>query len=247
MLQTKKTSIIIKRNSKKNESLLGRIVKFSKSPKLLLKAIKQRLIPAKVEDIDWNKRVDAHGAYSVIDSRHSPDEYDYVTNMQKDILFPLLRNMLNGHERNILDYGCGVGRFTKDLSLIINGKALGFDPTKGLIDLCKASDNVYFEHDEKFLYTEAQKFDIVWICLVLGGISDKNLNDLAKKITNILNPNGLLFLVESTGFVPKETAWRIRKVDYYLDLFAGIQLEKLDHYYDADQEISIYSGRKLIS
>jgi ubiquinone/menaquinone biosynthesis C-methylase UbiE len=53
----------------------------------------------------------------------------------KEILFPLLQSQLTGTECNLLDFGCGPGRFTTDLAELISGKAVGVDVVPDLLCL----------------------------------------------------------------------------------------------------------------
>jgi hypothetical protein len=103
----------------KKITLLSRLWLLISDPKRIPQVIKQRILGAPFV-IDWDSRVDELGAYSVIDSRHTPDEYEYVTRRQKEIIYPYFLSNLNGYEQSVLDFGCGAGRFTSDLAEMIN-------------------------------------------------------------------------------------------------------------------------------
>lgn len=194
--------------------------------------------------MEWDSRAIELGAYSVIDTRHSPDEYEYVTTRQKDILYPLFKQQLKGSELTILDFGCGPGRFTGDLAEITKGKVVGTDSTAKLIELAPSHQNVEYVYSKTFLDEKVLVFDVIWISLVLGGIPDDELTRLATNITNALKEDGLLFLVESTGEKPLEGIWRIRTRERIMSLFPSVRLRHIGSYYDANQEISIIAGRK---
>lgn len=215
------------------------------SPGRLKQAVLRRIVRhSTAGEIDWEERATQLGARSVIDMRHAPGEYDYVTEMQKKIIFPYLKEALHGNETTILDFGCGVGRFTADLARMIQGNALGFDPTRKLIELCRPTGNTGFTSDDGFLETLSAEFDAIWICLVLGGIAENNLARLAGKIEKKLKTGGLLFFVESTGKRTVEGPWRVRTVARYERLFPSVSVQRIGGYYDAGQEISIFAGRK---
>lgn len=72
----------------------------------------------------WEQRARQYGRRSVIDIRHSEDELETVTKMQKKKIFPHLKRYLKGDEKLILDFGCGHGRFVSDLARITQGKVL---------------------------------------------------------------------------------------------------------------------------
>lgn len=209
----------------------------------MLQIIKRHIL-GKPKVIDWDSRVNELGAYSVIDTRHMPDEYEYVTKRQKEILYPYFLSRLNGNERSVLDFGCGAGRFTADLAEIINGEAIGTDVTQRLINICPAHKNVSYICSERFFEENKLTFDAIWVSLVFGGLPDNELSVLAKKIEAALAENGLFFLVESTGEKYLEGLWRIRTRAQLISQFPSIQLQHIGTYYDASQEIAIFAGRK---
>lgn len=85
----------------------------------------------------WEKRAKKYGARSVLNIGHSKEEIDAVTNMQKQILYPLFKGLLNGQEKVVLDFGCGTGRFTRDLGALIQGMAIGIDPIDHLLSIAR--------------------------------------------------------------------------------------------------------------
>lgn len=206
--------------------------------------------PIASKEINWDDRFSQLGSYGVIDTRHPLREFSYVTERQKKIIFPLFKSQLLGTEKNILDFGCGPGRFTFDLAAIIKGQAIGVDVTKGYIHLARDQlndinkKNVKFIHSRSFLNSNKVKFDIIWICLVLGGISDINMAEISKKISRNLNTNGLLFIIESTSKKNKKGLWNTRTVSEVIGFFNGVNLKRISLYIDANQEISIFAGRK---
>ena len=203
-------------------------------------------------EINWDDRFKKLGVYGLIDTRHPKNELSYVTKEQKRIIFPYFKSMLNGNEMNILDFGCGSGRFTHDLASILRkrtggGAVIGTDVTQGYISLAKKKKtmNVKFIHSNFFFHEFKKNFDAVWVCMVFGGISDDLLVQISRKITMRLNPNGLLFIIEATGNSNKNGAWKIRTVKDLLSFFPKIRLKKIITYTDAGQEISIIAGRKF--
>jgi len=92
----------------------------------------------------WEKRVEQYGKRAVLNIGHPEEEMDMITQMQKDTIFPFLKECLRGTEKLALDLGCGPGRFTSDLATIIHGYAIGVDPIKYLIDLAPKNENVEY-------------------------------------------------------------------------------------------------------
>lgn len=195
--------------------------------------------------IPWDDRADKLGAYSVIDTTHSPEEYEYVTRRQKEIIYPLFKGLLKPSDRLVLDYGCGPGRFTADLASMVHGEAVGVDVTAKLIEIAPRQSGVTFICSQDFFAEHPIKFDVIWVCLVLGGIPMPALSRNAIELTGALKDDGLLFLVESTAEASTQNvAWKKRTVAELQGLFPEIALERIGFYYDAGQEISILAGRK---
>jgi SAM-dependent methyltransferase len=92
---------------------------------------------------------------------------------------------------------------------------------------------------------ETASVDLVWICLVLGGIQGELLQRTLQEILRVLKPNGLVFLVENTTNGNGNGFWTFRSVDRYQTILPGVRLEHLGDYRDLDERISIFAGRKL--
>jgi len=89
----------------------------------------------------WEKRSKQYGRRSVLNISHTNEEFESVTQLQKKEIFPHLKDSLKGDEKIILDFGCGPGRFTKDLADIIKGKSCGVDPISHLIKFAPKGNN----------------------------------------------------------------------------------------------------------
>ncbi|NJL58326.1 MAG: class I SAM-dependent methyltransferase [Desulfobacteraceae bacterium] len=128
--------------------------------------------------------------------------------------------MLIGNEKVILDFGCGTGRFTPDLAKIINGKAIGIDPIRYLIDMAPKIINVeYLLCKEGQIPLPENSVDVVWSCLVLGGINGKSLNKSIEEIDRVLKTGGLLFIVENTSEKKDGEFWFFRQFTDYKKFF----------------------------
>lgn len=217
----------------------------------IIRKIARRLFPRRnpVGVRYWRKRAEAYGKRSVYNVRHTEDELDAVTQMQIEQIFPHLKEQLNGDEKTVLDFGCGPGRFTAALAEMIKGKVIGVEPVKELIGLAPKTPNSQYLHmKEGQIPLPDHSIDIAWICIVLGGIvKEKTLRQSIAEINRVLKPNGLVFLVENTTDQPGQPHWKYRSFQYYNDLFMFAPLKNLSHYSDMDEEITIMSGRKIIS
>jgi ubiquinone/menaquinone biosynthesis C-methylase UbiE len=194
----------------------------------------------------WQKRAEQYGKRSVYNMGHPEDELETVTKMQKEILFPILAKELKGNEEMILDFGCGPGRFTHDLAEQIKGKAIGVDPIADLLGLAPSYPLVeYRVMKEGIIPAPDGSMDVVWICVVLGGITDEGvLRRTISEIQRVLKNNGLIFLVENTTEQPNRPHWHYRTVETYRRLFAFAGLRYVSDYFDLDERLSILAGRK---
>jgi SAM-dependent methyltransferase len=195
----------------------------------------------------WQERVRALGEHSVLNVGHLGSRVDEVTAFQQTELFPYFTACLEGWERTVLDFGCGPGRFTPDLARLVNGEAVGVDPIERLLELAPRTASVRYEvMEEGFVPLPDDSFDVIWVCLVLGGIKDPFLQRTLAELNRLLRFNGLLFLVENTTAkeVPADAAWLYRSLEEYRDQLRFAPLEHLGDYYDLGERISIMAGRK---
>jgi SAM-dependent methyltransferase len=131
----------------------------------------------------WEQRVKMFGKRSVLNISHTDAEMKAVTNMQRQEIYPYFRNSLRGNEKLVLDFGCGHGRFTIDLASMISGKAIGTDPIKSWLEMVPKHENVKYKiMKEGEIPLPDTYVDIVWICLVMGGIKENVLGRTVKEI-----------------------------------------------------------------
>jgi ubiquinone/menaquinone biosynthesis C-methylase UbiE len=193
----------------------------------------------------WNRRARDMGERAVVSMRYNLT-VDEITAYQEQNIFPILRKELNGKERSVLDFGCGSGRFTAKLATLIRGKAIGADPIRDLLDIARRSDpvNEYILTEKNRIPLPDKSIDIIWICLVMGGIPDTGIIPVSNEIKRVLNDNGLLILIENTSPLNNTAYWSYRTMNYYLDLFSFANLSVTGGYREIDEEITIFTGRK---
>lgn len=197
----------------------------------------------------WEARAARLGAGAVLHVGHAADSVEEVTRRHQEILLPLLAGQLRGDEALILDFGCGPGRFAPALADITGGRVLALDPIRSLLDLAPAHQRVEYRLLPDWrLPLPAASIDLIWICLVLGGISGKRaLRRTVRELERVLRPSGLLFLVENTTPRPPAGYWTYRSVQDYRALFSFAALEHLADYDDLGEQSSVLSGRKASS
>ena len=193
----------------------------------------------------WQARAKKHGRRAVLNLVHPDKDFDRITEEQKQILLPALLSQLRGDERTVLDFGCGPGRFTPALAQLIGGTAVGVDISQELISLAPNAHNVsYLVLPENGVLHDDSQFDVVWVCLVLGGIPLTSLDCTLQLLQQSIRPGGLLFLVENTSALADEPHWSFRSASQYQAMFPEIVLQIVATYTDAGQEISVLAGRR---
>jgi SAM-dependent methyltransferase len=193
----------------------------------------------------WETRAAIFGGRAVFNAGHAPETLDGVTASQRELLLPLLKQQLRGGERLVLDFGCGIGRFTADLARAINGRAVGVDPVGQLIDQAPRDElTEYHLIRDGIILLDDASVDVVWICLVLGGITaPAELNRTRREIARVLKPGGLVFLVENTNNSKSTRHWAYREVNEYKRLFDFVALEHICDYQDVGETVSVMAGR----
>ncbi|WP_164931952.1 class I SAM-dependent methyltransferase [Janthinobacterium sp. 17J80-10] len=176
---------------------------------------------------------------------HSDEEFDEVTEFQKQLLFPLLKAELTGNENLLLDFGCGPGRFTAGLADLIHGKAIGADIIADLLALAPKDESVSYQLiEEDALPFPDCAFDVVWSCLVLGGIPDNRIARAVAEINRVLRPGGIFFFVENAAKLDNTAYWTFRSEETYVKLAEFCSPGIVGSYLDMGQQIVIFSGKK---
>ena len=193
----------------------------------------------------WCNRARRFGKRSVLNMAHGEEEFEIVTAYQKQLLFPLLKSQLTGYENQLLDFGCGPGRFSSDLAELINGSVIGVDIVKELLDLAPNRQTVkYIKVSSISLPFEDNYFDVVWCCLVLGGIPEDAINLTISEFERVLKPGGVFFFVENTSEKTSSDYWFFRSEFDYLRIASFCRPKILGRYNDVGEDISIFFGRK---
>jgi ubiquinone/menaquinone biosynthesis C-methylase UbiE len=86
--------------------------------------------------------------------------------------------------------------------------------------------------------------DVVWCCLVLGGLAGPALTRAVSELERVIKEDGLLFLVENTSAQPDGPTWKFRPVDEYRHLVPWARLQHLHDYMDLNETISVMAGRR---
>jgi SAM-dependent methyltransferase len=205
-----------------------------------------RMTPAESAAAAWDRRAREHGARAVFNLSHGEGELAKVTEIQKGAIYPHVRAALRKDERLALDFGCGPGRFTGDLAKMIEGRAIGVDTTRAFIEMAPAGPGVeYRVMNAGQIPVGDGQVDLLWVCLVLGGIVEEAVLERSiRELDRVLRPGGLMVIVENTTMARDAPHWKFRSIDAYRRLLAFADLEHKGDYEDASERISILVGRK---
>lgn len=191
----------------------------------------------------WQRRAETYGSRAVLNLARD-DDVEAVTQFQIDAIFPHFVSQLQGDERQVLDFGCGPGRFTPHLAAATKGHAIGIDPIQKLVNLAPRTASVaYLVSDGQTIPLADASIDVAWVCLVMGGLNAREVSQAAKELRRVLKPRGLMFLVENTSAKPDCPHWKFRSVRFYQEIFAFAPLHHLADYDDLGETISILAGR----
>ena len=186
----------------------------------------------------WSARAQQYGRRAVGDLNIPEDHFDAATDMQWDILWPLLQGAMGDwRPRTALDFGCGMGRFTGLLRRDLNRFVVGYEPCVDILTLA--------DPDPAIEYTAEPppgSFDLIFCSYVLGGLEGSDLTDACAYVSGALDR--LLFLAEHIGEGGSEN-WRFRSEAEYAAMFAavGVKLRRIGTYLALGNEIGVFEGR----
>jgi SAM-dependent methyltransferase len=198
----------------------------------------------------WDGLVRAHGRQVVINPTISGAKLDAETARQIPVLREAIRPHLRGCEKTALDFGCGYGRFTHMLANLIDGRAVGFDPSPEMIRMAQwhtAVDYVCCPPDRFFDETRKAGtwFDLIFTLGVLGEPNIPLWGTVAD-LASILSDNGLVVVVDHVSARPDVTRWwRFREPGFYEDAFrtSGIDIDVIGTVAQLGDVMTIYGGR----
>ncbi len=107
----------------------------------------------------------------------------------------LMEVNLNG--KKILDFGCGTGRYWKELLKLNPSKLLGCDISESMLKKLKMKfpgAETYLIRNNKLDFFDAHSFDFIISTLVIAHI--QNIEEIIKEWDRLLKKNGEIFLTD---------------------------------------------------
>jgi 2-polyprenyl-3-methyl-5-hydroxy-6-metoxy-1,4-benzoquinol methylase len=131
---------------------------------------------------------------------NDPKKFERETNFLIDTI---IDEKLIDENSTVLDFGCGMGRISRELVHKIRCNVIGVDISESMLTFAK----LYVASLNKFTslleYNQKETIDLCISAFVLQHV--ENPEDEIKNIHNVLKPNGhLVLLNEKTRYVPSD-------------------------------------------
>lgn len=223
------TSFSEVRNKNKTNYFLS-IIKYIKSPKKLFKRLMWEFNKYNIE-LDWRKRTKEMGNSSVFEHNISEQKQQEITRTHEELIFKVLKNYVKKN-MNLLDFGCGYGRFQNFFEDTLSMNYYGVEKENFFL---KNLDNKKFFDYENFknLKKFDNYFDLIFIWCVLGGLNKKNLENILELLNKKLSENGIICLVDVVSKTEKQGYWKFRTLNFYQNLFKSFKINS-DYYFIED-------------
>ena len=190
-------------------------------------------MPTKVMDLRafWEKRAKKLGLRASGYYKWNQQQFKQKTEQLWSLMLQHLRSHFMKNHGSILDFGCGGGRFSKRLAKL-GFSVNGVDISPSMLSMARQEclNNQLCEftliQPAQALPFETNAFDILWSFTVLQHVPDDVFNYLVRELKRVLNPGGLVLLLENTHKSKRRTSVSghvvFRSPDEYLRAFHGV-------------------------
>jgi len=148
------------------------------------------------------------------------------------------------NESTVLDFGCGMGRISKELVNKFDCSVLGLDISESM----KTFATLYVSNPRKFKTISEMPTDLVDVCLAVFVLQHvEHPQQEIEKIVNILKPNGYLVIVnEDNRFIPSDVddkgfvIWNNDNFNVFNEIEKHLTKVKETPYINPEKNIVIY-------
>lgn len=196
----------------------------------------------------WDERATRFQHRSVGYYRWNETRFQEETERWWERLYVPFLKLSGNQVRSILDFGCGVGRFSVRLA------SCGLDVTGVDISL-RMLHLAYITEASRIKLLQISPsaplpfasgvFDALWICTVLQHIHEGRFTKTVQELHRVLHQGGLLLICENTeqskGRWSKSGHMTFRRPEEYIASFPGICI--IDEFYVEGERHTIFSGR----
>lgn len=150
----------------------------------------------------WDRRAQQLGPRAVAHiSWTEPGKFEQATGEWWKIFKRHLGRMLKPWHQRVLDFGCGVGRFTRLLHDDLGRDAVGVDVSPTMVNMARdrnrGIDFRVIEPTQPLPFGD-DTFDVVFTSTVLQHVPDAEFKHLVSELRRVLRPGGVAFLFENT-------------------------------------------------
>lgn len=176
----------------------------------------------------WEKRAQTMGRRAVGHVKHNDAQCKAQISEWWKRLGVQVSSRLKDYETNILDYGCGVGRFTPLLNGIPGKTAYGVDVSPRMVEMAKeGAPSVDFRVvSPRALPFPDGFFHCLWTCTVLQHVPDAEIEATVRELRRVATRGALVVLFENTNNHGKRTSGSghvvFRRELEYRHLFPGV-------------------------
>jgi 2-polyprenyl-3-methyl-5-hydroxy-6-metoxy-1,4-benzoquinol methylase len=171
-----------------------------------------------------------------------PKKFERETNFFVDCL--LNQNILNEHSL-VLDFGCGMGRISKELVGRVGCKVLGVDISDSMLSFAMLNVASLSKFTTLNSYTTPETVDVCVCTFVLQHVEDPEYE--IQNLYNVLKPNGYLVLLnENHRYVPSDVdenryvVWHDDEFDVLAKCHSLFQKTSSVKYCNTDKEIIFF-------
>jgi len=148
------------------------------------------------------------------------------------------------NESTVLDFGCGMGRVSKELVNKFDCSVLGLDISESM----KTFATLYVSNPRKFKTISEMPTDLVDVCLAVFVLQHvEHPQQEIEKIVNVLKPNGYLVIVnEDNRFIPSDVddkgfvIWNNDNFNVFGEIEKHLTKVKETPYINPEKNIVIY-------
>ncbi len=157
--------------------------------------------------------------------------YEITVKLWSKLSWHLIKH-LNHMDNNLLDFGCGTGRFLERLKKL-GVNVFGAEISPAMLDLTKRNCKSKLGHlvqieTDKGLPFRDDSFNVLWCCTVMQHVPDVLFDNLIGELHRILVPNALILLFENTHKHTERTSDSghvvFREAYEYMTAFPGISV-----------------------
>ncbi|WP_440677299.1 methyltransferase domain-containing protein [Candidatus Pelagibacter sp. HIMB1587] len=244
LLEDFKTSLSDKvvNDKKKN---LQKILEYLKNP---IKIFSRVLLIFKKNnyEMNWEQRTEKMGNSSVFGNQINTEEQKKITNLHKKIILKCLDGELQ-KDCNILDFGCGYGRFSDLFVKELHCNYVGVESTNFFLKkFSNTKKEKYFSYNNLKEKKELDNyFDLLFVFAVFGGFKKSKLLNIFSMLEKKIKSNGKILVVEEIAEKEIENGWNVRTEKYYKELFSNFDISTKFYFLEDNRIKQIFFGTKI--